>query len=91
VVKDGLADFARVTLCYQLGQHYPILNIFTQNTATLPQDKLENLVSQKISLKFKDAIGLFNLNTPEHYQSLAEWSDYFQNPNFPWNQGINLV
>jgi len=34
---------------------------------------------------------LFNLNTPEHYQSLAEWSDYFQNPNFPWNQGINLV
>jgi len=91
VVKSGLADFARVTLCYQLGQHYPILNIFTQNTATLPQDKLENLVSQKISLKFKDAIGLFNLNTPEHYQSLAEWSDYFQNPNFPWNQGINLV
>jgi len=91
IVKSGLAEFARVTLCYQLGQNYPIINIFTQNTATLPQNELENLVSQKISLKFKDTIGLFNLNTPEHYQNLAEWSDYFQNPNFPWNQGINLV
>ncbi len=91
VVKSQLADFARVTLCYQLGQDYPILNIFTQNTSSLPQAELENLVKQKISLKFKDAISLFNLKTPEYYQAVAHCSDYFQNPNFPWNQGVNLV
>ncbi len=90
VVKSNLADFARVTLCYQLGSSYPILNIFTNNTATISQEELEKLVTDNISLKFKDIIARFNLKTPEHYQNLTKWSDYFQDPSTPWNQGMIL-
>ncbi len=90
VVKSNLADFARVTLCYQLGSSYPILNIFTNNTSTISQEELEKLVVDNISLKFKDIIERFNLKTFEYYQNLAKWSDYFQDPSTPWNQGIIL-
>jgi S-adenosylmethionine synthetase len=90
IVKSNLAEFARVTLCYQLGNSQPIVNIFTNDTAKISQEELETKVRQKISVHFRDAIATLRLRRPEHYAELAAWSDYFQNPLYPWNQGIDL-
>ncbi len=90
VVRSDLAEFARITLCYQLGNSEPILNIHTQNTAKINQKELESIVREKISIHFRDAISKFNLRSPAHFEDLATWSDYFQNPKWPWNQGIDL-
>lgn len=86
IVASHLADYARVQLRYTIGSEDVGLNITTQDTAKVSQDELEKLVREKMPLKISDAITRFGLKNPEVYRKIAAEADFFQNPEFPWNQ-----
>ena len=86
VVGNNLADFARVALRYTIGQEEVGLNITTNGTGTLPQSELERWVREKIPLGIKEAIEHFHLQDPALYRQIVDDSDFFQNPDLPWNK-----
>jgi S-adenosylmethionine synthetase len=86
IVGNDLADYAKVTLVYKIGREKVGLNIVTNDTGKLSQEQLEALVRKNIPLRIKDGIEMFNLRDPSLYRTVVDSSDYFQNPNLPWNQ-----
>ncbi len=86
LVGNGLADFARVALRYQIGREEVGLNITTQGTGNISQEELHALVRGKIPLCIGDTIERFGLRDPALYRQIAEDSDFFHNPELPWNK-----
>lgn len=86
IVAHDLADFARVALQYTIGREEVGLNITTQETARVEQSKLEKWVRDTIPLRIKDAVELFGLRDPALYRRVVAASDFFHNPEFPWNR-----
>lgn len=85
LVGNSLADFARVALSYTIGKEEVGLNIFTNGTSSLSQGDLERVVRANIPLGIKDTIRVFNLRSPSLYRRIVTDSDYFHNPDLPWN------
>ncbi len=85
IVGNGLADFARVALTYRIGREDVGLNITTQNTGKVSQEKLEAWVRNNIPLGIRDTISRFGLIDPALFKQIVESSDFFQNEHFPWN------
>lgn len=85
LVGNSLADFARVALSYTIGKEDVGLNIVTNGTSSLSQVDLERVVRAQISLGIKDTIRAFNLRNPKLYSQIVTDSDYFHNPELPWN------
>ncbi len=85
VVGNNLADFARVALEYSIGKGEVGLNITTNGTGRISQDELNGWVRENIPLRINDAISLFGLKNPTLYRQIAQSSDFFHNPEFPWN------
>ncbi len=86
IVGNDAADFARVALRYTIGTQEVGLNIWTNNTGRQPQQKLEEEIREKIPLKIKGAAALFNLGNPALYREIVANSDFFHNPELPWNK-----
>ena len=89
VVNAGLADFARVALTYTIGREEVGLNITTNGTAHMPQDKIHTWVRDRISLTINHAQELFRLRDPQLYREIAARSDYFNCPTYPWNRPLS--
>lgn len=87
IVGNGLADFARVSLLCELGSEDVVgLNITTNGTGKLRQAKLEKWVRENIPLRISYGIHLFKLKDPQLYRKIVRSSDFFHNPEFPWNK-----
>ena len=69
---------------YEIG-----LNISTAGTGKLSQNELEAWVKESILMSFNDTIKKFDLWNPELYRKIVKASDFFHNPEFPWNQKDN--
>lgn len=89
IVGKELADFARVTLSYVIGRDEVDLNVYTNGTGKLGQRELEALIRKQFPLRITDAIERFGLRDPQIYQRIVQDSDYFQNPELPWNKVDN--
>ncbi|MBS1266076.1 MAG: S-adenosylmethionine synthase [Candidatus Woesearchaeota archaeon] len=85
IVANQLADFARVSLNYTIGSSDVGLNIWTNNTSSIPQEKLEQWVRENFSLTITDARKSFDLRNPNTYREIVRNSDFFHNPNYAWN------
>jgi len=90
VVKSRLADFANVTLGYDIGSSDATLNIVTNGTLKLPQRELHDIVRARFPLNIHSVIERFDLQNPKVYRGLVSASDTFQDPNFSWNQPVVL-
>lgn len=90
IVGNHLADFARVVLTYRTGKEEAGLNITTNGTGLLKQTELERWIRKNVSLGINDAISNFNLRDPALYRKIVLASDFFHNPEFPWNK-VDLV
>lgn len=86
IVGNDLADFARVALSYTIGSENVGLNIVTNNSGKLPQQELENLIKNHFQMGISETIKKFNLKNAKLYHQFSEDSDYFHNPELPWNQ-----
>lgn len=85
LVKQDFADFVRVVLIYTIGCENTGLNITTGNTGKLSQQELEKYVRKHFPLGIQKPIKLFGLRNPELYKKFAQISDYFHDPDLPWN------
>ncbi|MBI2133096.1 methionine adenosyltransferase domain-containing protein [Candidatus Woesearchaeota archaeon] len=86
IMKNGLADFARVMLGYRIGREDVIVNVYTGNSAKISQDSIHEWVNDNFQLRLSDAVRVFGMKSPEIYRSIAEASDYFHSRSFPWNR-----
>jgi S-adenosylmethionine synthetase len=86
IVKEGIADFARVTIAYRIGSSDVKINVYTQNTSTIKQDLLEKKVKAEFPLKINEVIEELGLRDPNIYLDILKASDYFQDAQFPWNK-----
>ena len=86
IVGQGLAEFARVALTYTIGQEEVDLNITTQGTGKLPQEKLEEWARLNFPLSIPQVIAYFGLRDPVLYRKIVQSADFFHNPEFPWNR-----
>ncbi|HEX9804832.1 MAG TPA: methionine adenosyltransferase domain-containing protein [Candidatus Dojkabacteria bacterium] len=86
VVKEGLADFARVTLTYTIGAPEGDINIFTNGTNKIDMDEIYTRVRESVDLTLATAIEKFGLRSADYYKNIASSSDYFQNSDFEWNK-----
>lgn len=86
IVAHGLADFARVALSYDIGKNSVGINVFTNGTGVVSQDVLEQTIARSIPLRVQDGIARFNLRDPNVYMQVVQASDYFHDPNLPWNK-----
>ncbi len=91
VVAHGLADFARVALGYTIGREEVGLNITSNGTGKLPQEKLEAWVRDNIPLRISDGITRFGLCNPKLYRGIVDSSDFFHASSFPWNKKGNYA
>ncbi len=88
IVTNNWADFAKVILTYTIGREDVHINITTQGTGKKSQQELELWAQQKFPLGIQGPIELFNLRNPKLYQTFAETSDFFHNPEYQWNKKI---
>ncbi len=87
IVGNGIADYARVLLRYEMGQPgAEIVGINTHNTAHLPQSELIHWANQNIPLGLNDTIKRFNLRDSALYRQIALDSDFFHSADLPWNK-----
>ncbi|MBI4150296.1 methionine adenosyltransferase domain-containing protein, partial [Candidatus Woesearchaeota archaeon] len=87
IVAQNLADFARVALRYTIGREDVGLNITTNGTGRVSQEVLERWTRAELPLNIGTAIERFDLRNPALYGAIVKSSDFFQNPEFPWNRG----
>jgi len=85
IVANNWADFAKVTLTYTIGLEEVGINIITHETGKKSQQELELWAQKKFPFGIKEAIDLFTLRDPPLYKTFAETSDFFHNPQYPWN------
>lgn len=88
IVQNGYARFAKATAQIRIGEEKPRLHVFTNGTYArgLTQGELTLLVNAEAwPLRLHDAIAAFGLGKPETYEKIRKASDYFQDPNYPWN------
>ncbi|MBI2112622.1 methionine adenosyltransferase domain-containing protein, partial [Candidatus Woesearchaeota archaeon] len=87
VVGNGLADVARVTLVYKIGQSEPRINIFTNGTGKIFQQEIERWVERElVDLSISGTIDRFFLRRPELYKRIVQGSDLFHDYGLPWNK-----
>jgi S-adenosylmethionine synthetase len=86
IIKANLAEFAKVTLVFQIGRSEPIVNVFTNGTGKKSQKEIEEFVRDSVNTSIADVADQFKMHTGDHYFALVDASDYFQDPQFPWNQ-----
>lgn len=85
IVKQDIADFARVVLVYTIGSENVGLNITTGNTGKRSQQELEKYVRENFQLGIQEPIKLFGLRNPNLYKKFAQISDFFHDSTLPWN------
>ena len=93
IVANNLADFARVSLRYNIGEEKVGLNITTNGTGKVDQRELHDWVMKNFPLKIEEVIQLFDLRNPELYRKIADSADLFHRITdratdtygFPWN------
>ncbi|MBS3116512.1 methionine adenosyltransferase domain-containing protein [Candidatus Woesearchaeota archaeon] len=88
VIALELADVAKVTLQYRIGQEQPaFLNIDTEGTFRNHR-ALSGFIEmwKRQDLSIPATIERFGLRDPQLYRQITEASDFFHNPKFPWNK-----
>lgn len=92
IVQAGYAKYAKVTASIAIGGKSPRLHVYTNGTLArgLAQKELNRLANTEVwPLRLADAIKEFKLGKPETYELIRRTSDYFQNPDYPWNGKVN--
>ena len=93
VVAHDLADFARVSLRYNIGREEVGLNVTTNGTAKVSQHEIHKWVRENFPLSIGEAVQLFDLKNSELYKKLVNGADFFHSCTdratntygFPWN------
>ena len=93
IVANNLADFARVSLRYGIGEEEVGLNVTTNGTGRISQRKIHDWVRKNFPLKIEDVIKLFDLRNPQLYWKVVDSADFFHRITdkstntygFPWN------
>ncbi len=87
IVRNNLAGFAKVSLAIDIGKKEPrLLHIYTNGTARVPLSEIYRQVREHIPLTYGKVVQRLELFNPTLYRQIARDSDYFQNPNLPWNK-----
>ena len=89
IVAAGLADKCEVAVAYAIGVAQPVsVNVETFGTGTMDDEKLSNLVRERVDLRPAAIIDKLNLRQPIYRNSAAY--GHFGRSEFPW-EATNLV
>ncbi len=89
IVAAGLAEKCEVALAYAIGVAQPVsVNVETFGTGKMDDDKLSNMVKERVDLRPAAIIDKLNLRQPIYRNSAAY--GHFGRPEFPWEE-TNLV
>lgn len=85
IVAAGLADKCEVQVAYAIGVAEPVsINVDTEGTAKIPEDKIVELVRKHFDLRPKAIIDTLRLLRPI-YQKTAAYGHFGRNdPDFTW-------
>ncbi len=85
IVAAGLADKCEVQVAYAIGVAEPVsINVDTEGTAKIPEDKIVELVGKHFDLRPKAIIDTLRLLRPI-YQKTAAYGHFGRNdPDFTW-------
>jgi S-adenosylmethionine synthetase len=87
IVAAGLASRAEVQLAYAIGVAEPVsVMVDTFGTATIPEEKITELVRQNFSLTPKSIIETLDLRRPVYKQTAAYGHFGRTGPGFTWEK-----
>ncbi|MBL7055483.1 methionine adenosyltransferase domain-containing protein [Candidatus Woesearchaeota archaeon] len=92
IIAQEFAEYAHVTLDYVIGSDDVGINIFTDGTTRngTNQEKLNSWAKTNFPLKISEIIETFGLWDAELYRKIADDSDFFHNPELPWNDASDI-
>jgi S-adenosylmethionine synthetase len=87
VVAAGLADICEVQVSYAIGVARPVsVNVNTQGTARIPEDRIAQLIREHFDLRPKGIIKMLDLLRPIYRKTAAHGHFGRADEDFPWER-----
>jgi S-adenosylmethionine synthetase len=87
VVAAGLADICEVQVSYAIGVAHPVsVNVNTQGTARIPEDRIARLIREHFDLRPKGIIKMLDLLRPIYRKTAAHGHFGRSDEDFPWER-----